>query len=131
MEVLSQALAVQVLAIFVCEFIEMYWQKGNSVLNVIIYNFSIYRIKGIFVYIFMHIDFILIAYLVATVGSNALWVIFALKTADLGYKFYLLDKIANKRVELNPTMLYALSREIGLFKYLGCVIYPTTLLLLS
>jgi len=126
----DENILVYALAVFIFELLEILWQKGSSVLHIILHNYSILMARGSIVYMLMHVSFIFITYLAIVINNDIVWTIFIIKVIDLGYKFYLLGKLSNNQMKLDKNILQMLTADIGYLKYATCVAYPVGFLLI-
>lgn len=107
----------------VLEVFEMYFQKGNSLKQILLYN-SRFFVASPLMYASMHLSYFFLLFLYLHYDAPLLFLALVLKSIDIGYKLFLIGKINSEGEGYLDKMLEGKDIAINpLFKYISPVVY--------
>ena len=114
--------------LIVFELIEAYLQKGNTLIDVLLYLYIRYK-QNIFYLFFMHVSFIYTLYLILILELNIyLLIMFGVKFLDIVFKIYLFQKADEDGLEIAfANFLSKESIDMRWLKFSNVIIYPVLL----
>jgi hypothetical protein len=120
-----------VVMLAILEFFEISWQKGNTLKELLAYNYIIYRHGNIY-YFFKHVAFIFTIFIVIYTNMLNIYTVtlIFMKFMDIGFKLYVIGQI-NEEGELYIVNLFnkqdfPISSTI---RYANVAVYPIMLYL--
>ena len=119
----------KIIILIILEVIEANIQRGSTLKELILYNYSIYR-HNIFIYFFYNFTFIYALLMLFMIDINNFWLnlIVILKFLDMSFKLFLFQKI-DKNGESALKEFVPLDVKLTLpLKYSNTLIYSTLLL---
>ena len=110
---------------FIFEILEVHWQKGKNILEILLHNHFIYQAKGVFLFFIRHYAFIFSCYIVVVYPSFATVVLFSIKFLDISYKLIKIQKINKYGVNyINESLINKGSiTNISNLKYASAFVY--------
>jgi hypothetical protein len=114
-----------IIIFFIFEILEVNWQKGQNILEILLHNHSIYQSKGIFLFFIKHYAFIFLCYIVVIYPSFTTTFIFLLKFLDIAYKLIKIKKINKYGINyINENLITQGSiTNISSLKYVSAFVY--------
>ncbi len=116
---------------FVLETLEVSWQKGDNILEILLQNHSIYQSKGIFLFILRHYAFIFSCYIAVSYFSFAIAFVFLMKFLDISYKLVKINNINKHGITYINTKLVNKGSitDISKLKYMSAFVYTLILII--
>lgn len=113
-----------IIVFLLLEIYEVQWQKANSMMGMLARMYQYYR-KSIFLFLIMHPTFYFaILFMLLTEYNPYAFVLFAIKTADIATKIYLIKQVFIDKELSNELALALLAPLNKLFPYIGIIAYP-------
>ena len=109
------------------EFIESNWQKADSLYEVLINNFLLFK-KNIFLYFIMHITFFYTIFLSFYFAIFGFWMssLFFVKFLVLSFKLAIMKKLSNG-ASIEEIMAINI-KMTPILRYFNVIVYPLTFL---
>lgn len=120
-----------ILGCIVVEFLEIYWQKGNSIKELLVYNYQSYNKAPIF-YFVKHLGFLYILYIIVGLGliNTFSITILIMKSVDLLFKLKIISKLNEHGEGYIDEVLNNFDARLSTrLKYSNILIYPILLFL--
>ena len=116
---------------FIFEILEIHWQKGNNILEILLQNHLVYQSQGILLFILRHYAFIFSCYIAIAYFSFATMFLFLVKFLDISYKLIKIKNI-NKHglTYINENLVNKGSiTNVSSLKYASAFIYSLFLMI--
>ena len=121
-----------VFLLVILEFIEISWQKGRTLKELLAYNYMTYEYSVLY-YFFKHTSFIFLLFVIIYTNVYNVYTItiIVMKFADISFKLYIIDNIKkhgdkyiielfnSQDFEITPVLRYSNMIIYPLFLYLG------------
>jgi hypothetical protein len=108
----------------ILEFYEIWWQKADSIMGMLIRMFKYYKKSSILFFIMHPTYYYTIFLLLAINEKNALLAMLFIKTIDIVTKILLMQQVFEKRQLSHEMSLMLLAPLHPLMPYIGVLIYP-------
>jgi hypothetical protein len=115
----------------IAEYIEIYWQKGDSLRSLLLFNQQSYN-NSPAIYLLKHTGFILVLFIIFALGLVNMFTlsILVMKVVDLSFKLSIINKLNNEGEVYLDRLLnggdFQISSKV---RYSNIVIYPLLLFL--